>query len=47
VQVDELFEDCLDEEDDEGDINYIRKLLFPFSALVFRFQICKKNIPKN
>ncbi|KAJ3627180.1 hypothetical protein MTP99_014579 [Tenebrio molitor] len=23
VQVDELFEDCLDEEDDEGDINYI------------------------
>lgn len=24
-EVDELFEDCLDEEDDEGQIPYIRK----------------------
>lgn len=46
MQVDELFEDCLDEEDDEGDINYIRELLFPCSVLVFR-QLCKKIIPIN
>lgn len=24
-QVDELFDDCMDEEDDEGEIEYIRK----------------------
>lgn len=26
IEVDELFEDCLDEEDDEGEILYDRKL---------------------
>lgn len=26
-QVDELFEDCLDEEDDDGQIPYIRKFV--------------------
>lgn len=26
-QVDELFEDCMDEEDDEGEIEYTRKFI--------------------